>query len=233
MVILAKIPATVKKVTDLSHDTKSFILETEQPLKYQAGQFVMLNIPFKDTFVRRAYSIANHPENKQIELCLNYVKNGKASHFLFNIKPKETVLIDGPYGIFKLKQTPHDKLFICTGTGVAPLRAMIQELLAHKSKENITLVFGERTEAELLYRSEFEQLQKAHKNFKYIPTLSKPHKDWKGEKDYVQYVIQKYINKAQTTDSYICGIKEMVEHVQANLLEFGVLKQNMFTEKFV
>jgi len=236
MAILPKIPATVKKVQDLCHDTKSFILGTEQPLKYQAGQFVMLNIPYKDTHVRRAYSIANRPENKHIELCLNFVPSGKASHFLFNIKPNETVMIDGPYGIFKLKHNTNDKLFVCTGTGVAPLRAMIQELLSskeNKSNTRITLIFGERTEAELLYKKEFEQLQKAHKNFKYIPTLSKPHKGWNGEKDYVQYVIQKYINQPQTTDVYICGMKEMVEHVQTTLLEFNIPKQNIFIEKFV
>jgi CDP-4-dehydro-6-deoxyglucose reductase len=235
MAILAKIPATVKKVQDLCHDTKSFILETETPLNYKSGQFVMLNIPYKDTFVRRAYSIANSPGNKHIEICLNYVEKGKASHFLFNIKPNTTIMIDGPYGIFKLKHNTNDKLFVCTGTGVAPLRAMIQELLSTKPapKQKVTLIFGERTEAELLYRTEFEQLQKAHKNFRYIPTLSKPHKDWKGEKDYVQYVIQKYINNAQTTDIYICGMKEMVDHVQTNVLEFNVPKQNIFTEKFI
>ena len=234
MAILPKIPATVKKVQDLCHDTKSFILETEQPLKYQAGQFVMLNIPYKDTHVRRAYSIANRPEKKQIELCLNFVPSGKASHFLFHIKPNETVMIDGPYGIFKLKHNTNDKLFVCTGTGVAPLRAMIQELLSSKeNKSKITLVFGERTETELLYKKEFEELKKTHKNFTYVPTLSKPHKDWKGEKDYVQYVIQKYINNAQTTDAYICGMKEMVDHVQTNVLEFAVPRQNIFSEKFV
>ncbi|HLC75200.1 MAG TPA: FAD-dependent oxidoreductase [Candidatus Nanoarchaeia archaeon] len=231
MSILPKIPATVKEIHDLCHDTKSFILSTEQPIKYSAGQFVMLNIPYKDTFVRRAYSIASKKTN-DIEICLNYITDGKASHFLFNIKPNTTITIDGPYGIFKLKQTVYDKLFVCTGTGVAPLRAMIHELLKNHAKHQITLIFGERTEAELLYRKEFEALQKKHKNFKYISTLSRPHKSWTGERGYVQDIIQKYIKQPQT-EAYICGIKEMVDDVHATLLQIGIQKQNISTEKYV
>ena len=228
---IQKISAKITEINELCHDTKSFILLPEKPIAYKAGQFVMLNIPNKDTFVRRAYSIANRSVNK-IEICLNYIPLGKASHYLFSLKGGEALMIDGPYGIFKLRQSSNDKLFICTGTGVAPLRAMIQELMEKSAKEQLTLIFGERTERELLYRKEFEALQRKHKNFRYVPTLSRENEKWKGERGYVQAVVQKYIKQPEKTEAYICGMKEMVDDAKAVLLQLGVPKDNIMTEKF-
>jgi len=226
---ITKIPAKVKEITELCHDTKSFVLVPEKPISYKAGQFIMLNIPYKDTFVRRAYSIAsmNH-----VEICLNYIPLGKASHYLFSLKGGEQIAIDGPYGIFKLRQSTNDKLFICTGTGVAPLRAMIQELVKNSAKESMTLIFGERTEHELLYRREFESLQKKHPRFTYVPTLSRENGKWKGESGYVQTIVQKYIKQPEKTDAYICGMKEMVDDTKKVLLQLGMPKEHILTEKF-
>lgn len=231
--MIQKFPAQVVEVKQLSHDTKSFVIRPEQKVEYKPGQFVMVNIPYKDTFVRRAYSIASKERNGVLELCLNYLPDGKASEYFFGLKGGEQMLIDGPYGVFTLRRSSSPKLFICTGTGVAPLRAMIHELLADNEKASIVLIFGERTEEELLYRAEFEDLMKKYSNFTYIPTLSRANGVWKGERGYVQQVMKKYINDTQAVDVYICGIKEMVQDVTAALLELGVERKNILTEKFV
>ena len=228
-----KFPAKVVEIKQLSHDTKSFVIQPEKKLGYKPGQFIMVNIPYKDTFVRRAYSIASSVRDGTLELCLNYLPDGKASEFFFGLRGGEQMLIDGPYGVFTVRKSLHPKLFICTGTGVAPLRAMIHELLTQGVKENIVLIFGERTEEELLYRAEFEALMKKYPQFTYVPTLSRANGVWKGERGYVQQSMKKYINNAQAVDVYICGLKEMVEDVTAALLELGVEKKNIFTEKFV
>ena len=230
---ITKFPATVLEVKSLSHDTKSFTIQPEKKVEYKPGQFIMVNIPYKDTFVRRAYSIASAERNGMLELCLNYLPDGKASKFFFELKGGEQMLIDGPYGIFTLRKSSHEKLFICTGTGVAPLRAMIHDLLAQGGKEKIMLIFGERIEEELLYRAEFEELTRKYPQFTYVPTLSRANGVWKGERGYVQQVMKKYINDAQAVDVYICGIKEMVQDVTAALLELGVGRKSIFTEKFV
>ncbi len=231
--MIQKFPAQVIEIKQLSHDTKSFIIQPEKPVEYKPGQFIMVNVPYKDTFVRRAYSIASKERDGTLEICLNYLKNGIASEYFFNLSGGEQLLIDGPYGIFTLRKSSNTKLFICTGTGVAPLRAMIHALLENGEKAPIVLIFGERTEEELLYRAEFEELMENYQNFTYVPTLSRANGAWKGERGYVQQVMKKYINDAQAVDIYICGIKEMVQDVTAALLEIGVEKKNIFTEKFV
>jgi NAD(P)H-flavin reductase len=222
---ITKFPAIITNIRQLSPDTKSFILETQE-MSWKPGQFVMINVPFKDTFIRRAYSIASATK---VEMCLNLVKGGKASEFLCNATEGTELEIDGPYGIFTLKENSNNKVFICTGTGVAPLRPMIQFLLNNKAKENITLIFGKRSEEDLLYREEFEQCAEQHDNFIYIPILSKPHDDWKGKNGYVQDAL----TIADNTDYYICGLKEMVNDTKAKLESQGIKPENIFVERYV
>lgn len=203
-------------------------------MPFTAGQFIMLSVPYKNTFVRRAYSIASPPRNGTIEICLNYIPDGTASNYLFGLKGGETLVLDGPWGVFRVKKdSGKDKLFVATGTGIAPLRAMVHDLFDGGVKEHVYLVFGERTEEELLYRAEFEELMKKYGNFHYIPTLSRAQNSWRGEKGYVQDAIKKYINKTQKVDVYICGLKEMVDDVTAVLRAMGVGQENIFTETFV
>jgi ferredoxin-NADP reductase len=231
--MLNKINATVKEIMQHCNDTKSFILQPEKPIAHKAGQFIMLTIPYKDTSVRRAYSIANKPGLSTIEICMNHLPHGKASDFLFNLQGGEQIQIDGPYGIFNLKESKNDKFFVCTGTGIAPLRAMIHQLLHKNPNEHVTLLFGEQKETELLYREELQALALQHSNFTYIPTLSRTNGHaWGGERGYVQQAIKKYLYKPLSTDVYICGLKGMVDDVKAVLLELGVPQQNIFTEKF-
>lgn len=234
-----KIKAKCIAIKQNCHDTKTFTFELEKPLNFTAGQFIMLNIPRNGILARRSYSIASPPNNTKaakqtIDICLNYLPGGAASEFLFNLKDHETIEIDGPYGLFTVdKNLGKDKIFIATGTGVAPIRAIIHDLFEKGVKENITLLFGERTEEEILFRNEFEQLAKQNKNFKYIVTLSNPHNNWKGEAGYIQTIMKKYINDIKNTEFYICGLKEMVDDVKKELLSMGTDPRNIFTERFV
>ena len=229
--MIKKITATVEAITDLSHDTKSFILRAEQPFSFKTGQFVMVNVPFNDITVRRAYSLASKPDGNIIELCLNYVSGGKGSEYFFKLKEGDKILIDGPYGVFTVKDSGMEKFFICTGTGVVPLRSMIQQLLEHGAKENITLIFGKRAEGDILYRTEFERLTKIFPNFTYVVTLSRPDGHWKGERGYVQDVMKKFIDK--NGEFYICGLIEMVCDVRKVLIEMGIAPENIFAERYV
>ncbi len=228
-----KISATVESVHQHCKDTRSFILKLENPLPFIAGQFIMANVPYKNTFVRRAYSIASNPGSSGIELCLNEINGGIASNFFFNMKAGAKFQVDGPYGIFRVKSTPTPKLFIATGTGIAPIRSMILNLLSKDVNQQVTLIFGERTEDDLLYRKEFEALAVKHQKFTYIPTLSKAKKGWKGAAGYVQHVMKKYINEPNHIEVYICGLKEMVDDVRKILMDMGVDAKNILSEKFV
>ena len=157
-------PATITRIEDRSPTVKSFWLQLphHDRLDYRPGQFLTLELPIaerrRDGW--RSYSIAAAPDGtNQAELCIVQLPGGKGSTWLFEeagvgteIKSKD------PGGVFTLPAGPleHDVVMVCTGTGVAPFRAMLQERLLVE-KVNFHLIFGCRTAQDILYREEFER----------------------------------------------------------------------------
>ena len=228
---MEKIKATVTEIKKHCHDTISLFIKPQTKITFKPGQFVMAAVPFKDTFLRRAYSVANI-DSDLLELCLNHVEGGIASTYLCNLNVGDTIEIDGPWGVFTLKEGPVDQLFIGTGTGISALRPMIHTLLKTNHKQQITLIFGERSEEELFFRKEFEALEKEHNNFIYVPVLSRKNPSWQGQTGYVQHVMKNYINNGNKLNVYICGLKAMITDVQNDLLSLGVDKKSIYTERY-
>ena len=92
-------------------------------------------------------------------------------------------------------------------------------------------IFGNRYEDEILYQKEFEQMEKEHPNFRNIFTVSRP-KTWKGESEYVQFVLKKHVKDHQDKHIYICGVKVMIDHVLEIAHEIGFQKEQIFYEKY-
>ena len=241
----------VDRIDGLSYDVRSFRLRLSNPtrLSFESGQFVIVNIP-KDMpgappevrahaaqapgpFVKRAYSIASPPhEEGVIELCLQRVEKGIASTYFWGLKEGATVSISGPHGRFLL-QEPLDSepVFMCTGTGVAPFRAMIKHLFHLNATQPIWLFFGCRYEHGLLYEAEFRSLASMRRNFHYVPTVSRP-KDWNGETGHIQQTFQKHIKELGNKRVYICGWSEVVKSVSADLAAFGMPKERIHFEEW-
>src|SRR5690606_31925502 len=105
-----------------------------------------------------------------------------------------------------------DLVMICTGTGVAPFRSMLIDLHKNQKKhKNIHLIFGTRHESGILYRDEFEKLEKEMPGFKYSITLSRD-ENWNGLKGYVHQVyLEDYKAVRPDVDFYICGWSNMID----------------------
>jgi len=165
---------------------------------FKAGQFGVLGLPGSaprtelsdpdepaadpDKLIKRAYSIASSPHEKGIlELCIQHAEGGIASTYFWAMKPGEQLSLNGPHGRFVLKEPyDYDPVLMCTGTGVAPFRSMVQDLIRKHVKRDIWLFFGTRYEHGILYDSEFRMLANVRRNFHYIPTISRP-KEWNGD----------------------------------------------------
>ncbi len=199
----------VERVDVLSFNVKSFRLKFTEaiPLEFQAGQFVIVNVPKDGLVVKRAYSIASPPHDKgAIELCIQHVEKGIASTFFWKLKEGMAIDLSGPHGKFLLKEPmdSYEPIFMATGTGVAPLRSMIHDLVQRRAIKDIWLFFGCRYENSMLYDSEFRSLAAMRRNFHYIPTISRP-KEWRGEVGHIQHTFQKHIKEFATKEIYIWG----------------------------
>ncbi len=180
----------------------------------------------------RSYSIASlNAVNTEFELCIVLNPTGIATPVLWQMKPGDELDFDGPLGQFVLHEpVPCDFAFICTGTGVAPFRPMIQELLKGRVRRQIFLIFGCRTQADLLYRSEFEAWQQEHSGFQYIPVLSREF--WDGRKGYVHSVYEELFADGRDARFYVCGWQAMCKEARMRLKQLGYNRRQYFFEEY-
>ena len=204
---------TVKKIQENNENTKTLTFIPDKKIEFEPGQFLMYHINGK----RVPYSIASSPHEEDIDLCVNKV--GPSSSYLHELKIGDTIKADGPYGVFTLKEFDnHELIFIATGTGIAPIRSMIHNLIYHRVNNKITLIFGVRTSKDLLFKQEWDTF-----DIKLIPCLSREDK-----RIHVQDIVRELDNRK--AHYYICGLPDMVRDVKQILLNKGVTKEKIHRE---
>ncbi len=228
--------ARVSKITELSVTVKHFVLDyaPEADTQFKAGHFMMVHLEKDGKPHKKPYSIASSPSLKnKVELCIKLVEGGYVSNWFFGLKEGDIIHTSLPYGVFTIREPwPENMVFAATGTGVAPMRGMIQNLYEKGCDKNIWLIFGNRHENEILYLDEWRALEKQHSNFHFIPTISKP-KHWTGEKDYVQHIAKRlFEGKTENAAFYGCGLVPMCQQLKATLLEMNIPRERIHFEVF-
>lgn len=229
----------LRRSETLSPSVRGLVLSCAdgQPLAYQPGQWINLHVRQNGSSDKRAYSIASAPDRAhpdQFEVAVTRVDQGSVSLMLHGLPDGEALELDGPYGFFTRQGAERERaLFVGTGTGVGPLRAMIQSELAHADGPALTLLFGCRTEADILYRAEFEALARAHARFHFEPTLSRPDASWQGRHGYVQTQLPELVATLEKPHVYICGLSNMVNDVRATLKQqLGYDRKLIHSERY-
>jgi NAD(P)H-flavin reductase len=225
--------ARITDITSLTNSVKLFTLEPETPLTFKAGQF--LNLKFEDEGARhmKPYSIASSPQDlSRIQLCIKLVENGRTTPVLFNKEVGTEVQLMGGLGLFSIDKAEKEYLvFAGAGTGVAPLRSMIYELLAQGSEQKMELILGVRHEDEILFEKEFRELEENHSNFFFSPVVSRPSEDWQGKRGYVQHHFDHL--DAKKTQVFLCGLPRMIEDAKQQLYDLNFSPEYIHEEKFV
>ncbi|AHI06304.1 phenol 2-monooxygenase [Bdellovibrio bacteriovorus W] len=228
----------VTEIIDHTHNVRELVLRTEDPSEFvfKAGQFVMLNIPQGEAKpVLRAYSISSDERDKNgYRLLFKYVENGIASTFVWALKGGELLNFTGPFGRVFFQEPPTQQIvFLNTGTG---LSQHISYLLSKKEQYpnlRYRMLFGVRSERDIYYEKEIQELQKHLPDFKFEFVLSRPSDDWKGKKGYVQNFIKEFNYLEIPTTFYLCGNGGMIKDVKHQLLEVdGFDKTKIWSEAF-
>ncbi len=224
--------ALITEVIQESPTVRRFILTYEQPIHFKAGQFVILKFEgLNHQFDTRSYSIAGQIDPNSLELCVVFKADGAATPLLFEQTIGDTLLASLPEGRFVLPEEPIEKnlFFICTGTGVAPFRCMIRELLVERKHAlPIHLFFGCRKKEDILYKTEFEKLAKTFPNFNYHPVLSRD--QWGGLTGYVHPHYLKVLETTKDGLFYLCGWTEMLKQTRDNIKNLGYTRQDIKVE---
>ena len=193
---------------------------------------------------KRSYSVGSIGDGaspvQRIEIAVSYVDGGAATKLLGELAPGGVIDASGPYGRFCLQPTDkHPRfLLLATGTGVTPYRAMLpqfEKLLAAGDRE-VVLLYGARSERDLLYGEEFEAFAHHHPGFRFHACFSRDARATPRADDrngYVQHLLRELGPQADHDIAYLCGNPNMVDEAFATLKEFGLPVSQIRREKYI
>lgn len=239
MALLPWLEAEVDSMIQATADTRRYFLRVRgtDRFDFKPGQFVTLDLPIHEKPNKRwrSYSIASAPANtNEFELVIVLDPQGVGTNWMFShVKPGHVFTFRGPQGVFVLPDPlPTQPLFfVCTGTGIAPFRSMLHHILPLiPATQPVYLVFGCRTEADLLYADEMNELQAKFPNFQYHPVLSRG--DWSGHTGYVHPVYTELSASHPDALFYLCGWKDMIDEARKRLAEQGFDKKQVHYELY-
>ena len=207
-------------------------LSAGSKFNFKAGQFIVLDVGPNQS---RSYSICSAPSAQDyLEICVKLLAQGPGSSYLRGLKLGDEVSFRGPFGTFVLgeNQTPN-LLFVATGTGFAPIHAMLKTLAEQQSEQNILLLFGLRNEKSIFFPERLDLLKKQLHNFNYVLALSQPsradHPYYTGR--VTDYLAENY-HLTAAWDVYLCGGQDMILDVRQLLNKHDFPQKNIFTESF-
>jgi len=229
------LPARIERLEKLTHDVMLMVLKIpeHESLDYLPGQY--LDILLKDGR-RRSFSMANPPGSGLIELHIRHVPGGYFTGQVFDtLKPKDILRIEGPLGSFYFRDdSPRPAIMVAGGTGFAPIKAIIEDLIATGSTRPIHFFWGVRARRDLYLASLVTSWTEQHPNIHYTPVLSEPGDDdqWEGETGFVHETVARRFPALSGYDVYLCGPPPMIEAAKAQFAKQGLPDSQLFYDSF-
>ncbi len=231
-------PSTIFNIVHESDLVRRFFFKIpdEIPFSFKSGQFIMLHLPIDSKYKNRSYSIASAPNSENtFELAIVLNPRGMGTPYLWeNVEIGTSVDVSKALGKFNLTvPIEEDICFICTGTGIAPLRSMLLDILNHNiSHRNIYMIFGNRFEKDILYRKEMQELEEKYPDFHFIPVLSRENAGWKGRTGYVHSIYEEIFADHRPATFYMCGWRDMLQEARLRIEAMGYDKKKIKFESY-
>jgi CDP-4-dehydro-6-deoxyglucose reductase len=232
-----KMPSRVLSLEKKSHDVMVVRLQlpANDVLRYHAGQYVEFIL--RDG-ARRSYSMGNAPHiGPPLELHIRHMPGGKFTDHVFTaMKEKEILRVEGPFGSFYLREdSDKPMILLASGTGFAPIKALIEHMQHKGITRNATLYWGGRRSADL-YMDEWVRTRLAEMpNLKYVPVISNalPEDNWTGRTGFVHKAVLEDFPDLSGHQVYACGAPIVVDSARAEYAASAKLAdENFFADSF-
>ena len=230
------LPCRVQKMDRLAPDVMRIQLKlpATERLQFLAGQYIDI---LMRGGLRRSLSMANPPhDDALLELHLrNY--GGPFSTYVFNtMKEKEILRFEGPLGTFFLREESTKPIvFVASGTGFAPIKAMIEHAFHHEVDRPMVLYWGARSLKDLYLPELPGRWQQQHPLFTFIPVLSEPRPEdaWPGRTGLVHRAVMDDFADLSGYQVYACGAPAMVEAARRDFVaERNLPDDEFFADSF-
>ncbi len=237
----------VVSIRNLTYDIKEVLFELKEgeTIDFIGGQYVQLVVPPYDKIkesVQRAYSMSSKPrDNRHVELLIRLVPGGIATTWVHTkLEAGNSVGLIGPFGEFRVHDTPKTMLCVAGGSGMAPFKSMLYDMADNNlyPDKDIWYFFGARSGRDMFYLDEMRALEKRFPRFHFVPALSEPQpgESWEGEVGIITDVLDRYIKqkvgKEKGFEGYLCGSPGMINACIKVMMANGISEKEIYFDKF-
>jgi CDP-4-dehydro-6-deoxyglucose reductase, E3 len=226
------LPCRVQKIVQLASDVMALYvkLPANERMQYLAGQYI--DFLLKDG-KRRSFSMANPPhDDASLELHVRRFPGGNFSEHVFTtMKERDILRFQGPLGTFFLREDSDKPIvFLASGTGFAPIKAIIEHAFYKGIDREMVLYWGARVRNDLYMAQLPEAWVAANTNFRFVPVLSEalPEDEWRGRTGFVHQAVMEDFASLRGHQVYACGAPAMVEAAHRDFLNQRELPMEEF-----
>jgi ferredoxin-NADP reductase len=228
-----KFETNVEEIIQQTHNVKSFRFPRSSSLDYKPGQYLTATLIVGGKEMRKPFSISSSPTEKSFIEFTKKLTGHPFSNTLDALKVGDAVTIEAPFGDFTFNGEYPSIGLLSGGVGITPLRSICRFCTDMKLGTKVTLLYGNRTEEDIAFQREFEEMQKQNSMFKMVFTLAKPGESWSGYVGYVNAdMVKKEIPDYAERVFYICGPPVMVQAMENLLSSLNVSPQHIRKENF-
>ncbi|ARP83927.1 CDP-6-deoxy-delta-3,4-glucoseen reductase [Bordetella genomosp. 8] len=201
--------------------------------EYRPGQYMNILLPDGS---KRSFSMASPSRGRggEIDLHIRRIPGGRFTDtFLAQAAPGMPLRIEAPLGGFCYHEEDYRPLLmVATGTGLAPIKAILESLLDDADCPPIKLYWGVRTEADLYMRDVIESWKDRLYEFEFVPVLSRPDASWQGRRGHVQDAVAEDHDDLSEHAIYLCGSPAMVSEAKAVFAMLGASMAHVYADSF-
>jgi CDP-4-dehydro-6-deoxyglucose reductase len=219
---IRKMPSRIARLEKLSGDVMLMTLQlpANEKLQYRAGQYIEFLL--RDN-KRRSYSMANAPhESDQITLHIRHMPGGLFTDQVFGtMKERDILRFEGPLGTFFLREDSDKPIvLLASGTGFAPIKALVEQLIHIKSTRPVTLYWGGRRPGDLYMHALCEEWARTLPDFTYVPVISNalPEDHWDGRTGFVHQAVMHDLTDLSGYQVYACGAPVVVDSAKRDFV---------------
>jgi CDP-4-dehydro-6-deoxyglucose reductase len=228
-----QVEARIVDISALGPDVRrlSIALPEQMDLKFNPGQYV--NVLLGDG-ERRSFSMASAAGLPVLDFHIKRVRGGRfTDHLLSSLQAGDRLDVELPLGSFRFHAEDYRPLvMVATGTGLAPVKAILESLMDDPDCPPVWLYWGARGEADLYLHDEIQQWGARLYEFQYVPVLSRPGSGWAGRRGYVQHAVCEDFADLSEYSVYLCGSPTMIDDARRQFLAKGASIDHLYADSF-
>ena len=221
---------TVSSVEQATHDIVVLQLQASSAMAFSAGQYASLTLPGQPA---RDFSMGGEPYGETLEFHIRTIDGGQVSAAAQKIQVGDKIALSGPMGLAFLRELHTGPILAAAGgSGLAPIKAIVETALAKGMKQPISLYFGARDEIDLYLVDHFEAMAAKHANFTFVPVLSEPSGETTRRTGFLHDAIAEDFTTMDGSKIYTAGPPPMVDAIRNLTAKLGARADDLHADPF-